>query len=531
MADKEIVSPSGIPIDVVYRPEDVDYERDLADPGTFPYTRGVQPTMYRGRLWTMRQYAGFGTAQQTNTRFRLLLDKGQTGLSVAFDLPTQMGIDSDSPRALGEVGRVGVAIDTVEDMHVLLDGIPLDRVSTSMTINATAATLLAMYVVVAEERGIDRAALAGTIQNDILKEYIARGTYIYPPVPSLGLIAEIFRFCAQEVPSWNPISISGYHIREAGATAVQELAFTFANAMEYVARARDAGLAVDAFAPRLSFFFAAHNDLFEEVAKFRAARRLYARLMRGRFGASDASCRLRFHTQTGGVTLQAQQPLNNVVRVTVQALAAVLGGTQSLHTNGYDEALSLPTAEAATLALRTQQIVGFESGAALTVDPLAGSYYVEQLTSTLEREAEALLARVDELGGAAKAITAGFFQEEIGRSAYEHQLRVERGETVVVGVNRFADGDEAPVIPSPDYSALEREQVARVKSVRAARNAVAVDEALAALGAAAVAYAGDTGPERPPLMPLIIDAVRARASVGEVSDVLGARWGTYRPGM
>src|SRR3954454_12492520 len=338
-------SPSGIPIEPVYRPADIDYAHDLGDPGQFPFTRGVQPTMYRGRLWTMRQYAGFGTAQETNTRFRMLLQKGQTGLSVAFDLPTQMGIDSDSPRALGEVGRVGVAIDTVEDMHALLDQIPLDTVSTSMTINATASTLLAMYVVVAEERGIARGSLSGTIQNDILKEYIARGTYIYPPVPSLALITDIFRFCAAEVPSWNPISISGYHIREAGATAVQELAFTFANAMEYVARARDAGLAIDDFAPRLSFFFAAHNDLFEEVAKFRAARRMYARLMRERFGAADAGCRLRFHTQTGGVTLQAQQPLNNVVRVAVQALAAVLGGTQSLHTNGYDEALSLPTAD------------------------------------------------------------------------------------------------------------------------------------------------------------------------------------------
>src|SRR2546423_1460605 len=379
------VSPSGIPIAPVYRPEDVplDYARDLGDPGQFPYTRGVQPTMYRGRLWTMRQYAGFGTAQQTNARFRLLLDRGQTGLSVAFDLPTQMGIDSDSPRALGEVGRVGVAIDTVEDMHFLLDGIPLDRVSTSMTINATAATLLAMYVVVAEERGIPRASLSGTIQNDILKEYIARGPYIYPPAPSLALIAEIFRYCAEELPSWNPISISGYHIREAGATAVQELAFTFANAMEYVERAREAGLEVGSFAPRPSFFFAAHSDLFEGVAKFRAARRPYARLMRERFGASDASVRLRFHTQPGGVTLQAQQPLNNVVRVTVQALAAVLGGTQSLHTNGYDEALSLPTAEAATLALRTQQIVGYESGAALTADPLAGSDFGAGLSKVL----------------------------------------------------------------------------------------------------------------------------------------------------
>ena len=355
-AADERQSPSGLPVQPVYRPADaaIDYAGDLGDPGRFPFTRGVQASMYRGRLWTMRQYAGFGTASETNARFKLLLEAGQTGLSTAFDLPTQMGIDSDSPRALGEVGRVGVAVDTVEDMHALLADLPLDRVSTSMTINATASVLLAMYVVVAEERGISRDKLSGTVQNDVLKEYIARGTYIFPPEPSLNLIAEMFRFCAEEVPQWNPISISGYHIREAGATAVQEVAFTFANAMEYVRRAVEAGLAVDAFAPRLSFFFAAHNDLFEEVAKFRAARRLYARLMRERFGASDASARLRFHTQTGGVTLQAQQPLNNVVRVTVQALAAVLGGTQSLHTNGYDEALALPTAEAATLALRTQ---------------------------------------------------------------------------------------------------------------------------------------------------------------------------------
>jgi methylmalonyl-CoA mutase, N-terminal domain len=523
------LSPSGLPIAPVYRPAPLDYEHDLGDPGQFPYTRGVQPTMYRGRLWTMRQYAGFGTAQQTNERFRLLLEKGQTGLSVAFDLPTQMGIDSDSPRAFGEVGRVGVAIDTVEDMHLLLDGIPLDQVSTSMTINATAATLLAMYIVVAEERGIARGALSGTIQNDILKEYIARGTYIYPPAPSLALIADVFRFCAAEVPSWNPISISGYHIREAGATAVQELAFTFANAMEYVARAREAGLEVDDFAPRLSFFFAAHNDLFEEVAKFRAARRMYARLMRERFGANDASCRMRFHTQTGGVTLQAQQPLNNVVRVAIQALAAVLGGTQSLHTNGYDEALSLPTAEAATLALRTQQIIGYESGAASTADPLAGSFYVEQLTDALEREARTLLERVDELGGAAQAINAGFFQEEIGRSAYEYQLSVERGETTLVGVNRFADESETPDIPTPDYSALERGQVARLAAVRAARNAEAVRRTLDALGDAARSYAGGEAGEQPPLMPRVVDAVRARASVGEISDTLGAVWGTYRP--
>jgi methylmalonyl-CoA mutase, N-terminal domain len=458
----------------------------------------------------------------------MLLDAGQTGLSVAFDLPTQMGIDSDSPRALGEVGRVGVAIDTVEDMHALLDGLPLDKVSTSMTINATASTLLAMYIVVAEERGVARDQLSGTTQNDILKEYVARGTYIYPPEPSLALIAEMFRFCAAEVPNWNAISISGYHIREAGATAVQELAFTFANAIEYVTRAIEAGLSVDTFAPRLSFFFAAHNDLFEEVAKFRAARRLYARIMRDRFKAADASCRLRFHTQTGGVTLQAQQPLNNVVRVAIQAMSAVLGGTQSLHTNGYDEALALPTEEAATLALRTQQIIANESGAALTADPLAGSYYVEHLTNELEQHAIDLLAKVDELGGAANAIGASFFQEEIARSAYAYQMSVERGQTVIVGVNRYADDNEPPVIATPDYSALEREQVERLRAVRVRRDAAATDNRLALLRDGARGYA-TRGGSRAPLMELIIDAVRARASVGEIADALRDEWGTYRP--
>ena len=523
-------TPSGLPVPPVVRPADVacDYARDLGDPGAFPFTRGIQPDMYRGRLWTMRQYAGFGTASETNTRFRMLLDAGQTGLSVAFDLPTQMGIDSDSPRALGEVGRVGVAIDTVDDMHALFAEIPLDRVSTSMTINATASTLLAMYIVVGEERGIARDRLSGTIQNDILKEYIARGTYIFPPEPSLALIADVFRFCAADVPSWNPISISGYHMREAGATAVQELAFTFANAVEYVNRAVAAGLDVNAFAPRLSYFFAAHNDLFEEVAKFRAARRLYARLMRERFHADDKSCRLRFHTQTGGVTLQAQQPLNNVVRVAIQALSAVLGGTQSLHTNGYDEAIALPTEQAATLALRTQQIIGYESGAALTADPLAGSYHVERLTNELERAATELMARVDALGGAARAIEASFFQEEIARSAYDYQLSVERGDTTVVGVNRFSDGEAPPVIPTPDYSELERGQVARLVAAKRKRDGAAVQRALAALGAAASSYATPGG-ARPPLMPHIIDAVRARASVGEISDVLRVQWGEYRP--
>ena len=529
----ERLSPSGIPIPGVVRPDDVpvDYARDLADPGQFPYTRGVQPTMYRGRLWTMRQYAGFGTARSTNERFRLLLEAGQTGLSVAFDLPTQMGIDSDSPRASGEVGRVGVAIDTVDDMHVLLDGIPLDKVSSSMTINSTASTLLAMYIVVAEERGIARSALSGTVQNDILKEYIARGTYIYPPDPSLALTAEMFRFCAADVPQWNPISISGYHIREAGATAVQEVAFTFADAIAYVQQAVDTGLAVDAFAPRLSFFFAAHSDLFEEVAKFRAARRLWARIMRDRFGANDASCKLRFHTQTGGVTLTAQQPLNNVVRVTVQALAAALGGTQSLHTNGYDEALALPTAQAATLALRTQQIVGYESGVAQTADPLAGSWYVEQLTDAVEARALALLEKVDALGGAAAAIRAGFFQEEIGRSAYEYQLRVEAGETVVVGVNRFSDGQDPPIIPSPDFSALEVGQVAGLKQVKASRDNAAVLAALQAIADIAPEYLPAHIGARAPLMPRIIDAVRLRASVGEIADTLEKVWGRYQPSM
>jgi methylmalonyl-CoA mutase N-terminal domain/subunit len=520
------LSPSGVPIKTVYRPEDADvnYAADLANPGEWPYTRGVQPTMYRGRLWTMRQYAGFGGAKSTNERFRMLLDAGQTGLSVAFDLPTQMGLDSDSPRSLGEVGRAGVAIDSVEDMHVLLERIPLEKVSTSMTINATAATLLAMYIVAAEERGIARDKLSGTIQNDILKEYIARGTYIYPPEPSLAMIAEVFRFCADEVPNWNPISISGYHIREAGATAVQELAFTLSNTIEYVTRAIGAGLAVDSFAPRLSFFFAAHSDLFEEVAKFRAARRLYARIMRDRFKASESSGRLRFHTQTGGVTLTAQQPLNNVVRVAIQSLAATLGGTQSLHTNGYDEALALPSAEAARLALRTQQIVAYESGITSTADPLAGSYYVESLTNALEERALEMIEKVDALGGSEKAIAAGFFQEEIARSAYEHQLRVEGGETVIVGVNRFTDNADGQTIPAPDYSRLEKAQVKSVKAVRKNRDGESAARTLGDLREGAAAKSGQLH-----LMPLIIEAVRARGTVGEIAETLAASWGYYRP--
>jgi len=532
MSSTERLSPSGILLPVAAKPGDgqIDYNTDLGDPGKYPYTRGVQPSMYRGRLWTMRQYAGFGTAKATNERFKLLLAAGQTGLSTAFDLPTQMGIDSDSPRSRGEVGRVGVAIDTVDDLAILFDGIPLDTVSTSMTINSTASTLLAMYIVVAEENGISRDQLSGTTQNDILKEYIARGTYIYPPAPSLALTAETFRFCAKDVPQWNPISISGYHIREAGSTAIQEVAFTFADALEYVKCGLDAGLTVDAIAPRLSFFFAAHSDLFEEVAKFRAARRLWARLLRERFGANDASCRLRFHTQTGGVTLTAQQPLNNIVRVAIQTLAATLGGTQSLHTNGYDEALALPTADAATLALRTQQVVAYESGIANTVDPLAGSWYVEDLTNKIEAGAMALIARVDEQGGAAESIRNGFPQDEIARSAYEYQLRVESGETVVVGVNKFEDDIAPPVIPAPNFGELEREQIAALKHVKETRDNGAVQERLSAIGAAAPTYLASHHGSRAEMMPLVIDAVRARASVGEIADTLQRVWGRYHAG-
>ncbi|MEO8635227.1 MAG: methylmalonyl-CoA mutase family protein [Gemmatimonadales bacterium] len=491
-------------------------------PGCFPFTRGVYPRMYTERLWTMRQYAGFGTAAETNTRFRMLLAAGQSGLSTAFDLPTQMGYDSDHPMAEGEVGRVGVAIDTVEDLHDLFREIPLGQVSTSMTINATAAILLAMYVVVGEEQGVPRQELQGTVQNDVLKEYIARGTYIYPAGPSLRLITDIFRFIADERMNFNPISISGYHMREAGATAVQEVAFTLANAIEYVNRAIEAGLEINRFGPRLSFFFAAHNDLFEEVAKFRAARRLWARIARERFHADDQTCRLRFHTQTGGVTLQAQQPLTNVVRVTVQALAATLGGTQSLHTNGYDEALTLPTAESATLALRTQQVLAYESGLATVVDPFAGSHFIEALTDRIEREARALIEEVDRLGGSAAAIEQGWFQEAIGRSAWDTQQRQESGEQVVVGVNRFTDGSAIPVIPRPDFSALAAHQSARLAAVKARRDSAHVKGELSTLERAAH--------RAQPLMPPIIDAIRARATLGEVSDTLRGVWGVYRPG-
>jgi methylmalonyl-CoA mutase, N-terminal domain len=511
---------SGITIERLYTPDDgaVSYETQLGYPGEYPFTRGIYPTMYRGRLWTMRQYAGFGTAEETNRRYRYLLDHGQTGLSVAFDLPTQMGYDSDHPMAAGEVGRVGVAIATLADMRALFDGIPLENVSVSMTINATAAILLALYIALADERGVPRDRLSGTIQNDVLKEYIARGTYIYPVEPSLRLVTDTFAFCAAEVPRWNPISISGYHIREAGSTAVQEIAFTFADAIEYVERARSAGLDVNHFAPQLSFFFAAHSNLLEEVAKFRAARRLWARIMHERYAASDNACRLRFHTQTGGVTLTAQQPLNNVVRVAVQALAAVLGGTQSLHTNAFDEALALPTAESARLALRTQQVLATETGIADTVDPLGGSYFVEALTTRLEEEALALIRRIDELGGAARAIA--FFQDEIQRAAYAHQRAVEAGDIGIVGVNCFRTDEPAARIVAPAFAELEAAQQRRLREQRARRAADAVNATLARVARAA------TGSDN--LMPVIIDAVRAGATLGEISDVLRGAWGVFR---
>jgi len=498
-----------------------DPARDLGAPGRFPFTRGPYPTMYTERLWTMRQYAGFGTAEETNLRFHHLLEAGQSGLSTAFDLPTQMGLDSDHPLAEGEVGRVGVAIDTVDDLALLFRGIPLDQVSTSMTINATAAILLAMYVVVGEEQGVAPAALSGTIQNDILKEYIARGTYIFPPGPSLRLIADIFTYVAEGGMNINPISISGYHMREAGATAAQEVGFTLANALEYVRVGVAAGLPVNSFGPRLSFFFAAHNNLFEEAAKFRAARRLWARLVTTRFGADEKTARLRFHTQTGGVTLQAQQPLNNVVRVTVQALSAVLGGTQSLHTNGFDEALALPSADAATLALRTQQILGYESGVAEVIDPLGGSYYVEALTDQIEREALTLIEEIDGLGGAAEAVAKGHFQEAIARSAWTAQQRQEAGTQVVVGVNRFADNEPPPVMAMPNFAELAVRQRARLAAVRKNRDARRVNSALAAVRAAAAST--------DPMMPPILEAVRGRATLGEISDTLRGVWGTYRP--
>ncbi|MGI6127444.1 MAG: acyl-CoA mutase large subunit family protein [Planifilum sp.] len=491
-------------------------------PGEYPYTRGIRPTMYRGRHWTMRQYAGYGSAEETNRRFRYLLEQGQTGLSVAFDLPTQIGYDSDDPMAAGEVGKVGVAIDSLEDMERLFEGIPLDQVSTSMTINAPASVLLAMYIAVAEKQGISPEKLRGTIQNDILKEYIARGTYIFPPKPSMRLITDIFAYCAKEVPRWNTISISGYHIREAGSTAVQEVAFTLANGMAYVQAALDQGLDVDEFGPRLSFFFNAHNHFFEEIAKFRAARRMWARIMKERFGAKNPrSLQLRFHTQTGGSTLTAQQPDNNIVRVALQALAAVLGGTQSLHTNARDEALALPTEESARIALRTQQIIAYESGVADTVDPLGGSFYVESLTDAIEEEAMKYIEKIDELGGAVAAVEQGFMQREIHRAALDTQRRIESGEEIVVGVNRFRMEEE----PEPQLlrvdPALARRQIERLEDLRRRRDAGKVEERLAALKRAA------EGTDN--LMPYILDAVRAYATVGEICHALREVFGEYQP--
>jgi methylmalonyl-CoA mutase N-terminal domain/subunit len=490
-------------------------------PGEFPFTRGIQPTMYRGRLWTMRQYAGFGTATESNARYRYLLANGVSGLSVAFDLPTQMGYDSDHPLARGEVGRVGVAIDSVEDMAVLFDGIPLDRVSTSMTINATAIILLALYVAVARRQGVQVAKLSGTVQNDILKEYVARGTYIYPPRPSLRIVTDIFAFCERELPLWNTISISGYHIREAGSTAIQEVAFTFAHAIAYVQSALDAGLNVDRFGQRLSFFFNAHNDFLEEIAKFRAARRLWARIMRDRFGATTARAQqLRFHTQTAGSTLTAQQPDNNIVRVALQAMAGVLGGTQSLHCNSRDEALGLPTEESARLALRTQQIIGAETGVANTVDPVGGSHVIERLTDDIERGAERLLEQIDRAGGTLTAIESGFIQREIQEAAYHAQQGIDSGESIVVGVNRYADTNSAGIAVFRVDPEIERRQVERVRALRAGRSADAFRDAIAQVQTAAQSGANLVGP--------IIAAVEARATVGEISDALRTVFGEFQ---
>jgi len=515
----------GIPVQTVYTAQDLagwDPEKRLGQPGKPPYTRGVYPTMYRGRPWTMRQYSGFGSADATNQRWKMLLANGSTGLSCAFDLPTQMGYDSDHPRAEGEVGKVGVAIDTIDDMHRLLDGLPLDQITTSMTINSTAAVLLLLYQLVAEDRGIPAGKLGGTIQNDILKEYVARGTYIYPPRQSMRLVTDLFGYCRQYVPNWNTISISGYHIREAGSTAVQEVAFTLANGIAYVEAAIEAGLAVDEFASRLSFFWNAHNNLFEEVAKFRAARRMWARIMTERFGATDERSKLlRFHTQTGGSTLTAQQPENNVVRVTLQALSAVLGGTQSLHANGFDEAVGLPTERAARVALRTQQIIAAESGVVDTVDPLAGSYFVESLTEAVEARAWEYLDKIDGLGGAVAAIEAGFMQDEIERAAFAYAQAVDDGSKVVVGVNAYVDGEVQPLDVFPSDPTLEAGKAEQLTRFRAERDAAGVDAALEQVAAAA------RGTQN--LLVPMKAALACRATLGEVSDVLRREFGTYRP--
>jgi methylmalonyl-CoA mutase, N-terminal domain len=520
---KEFKTVSELPVERLYTPADVegmDYLEDLGYPGEYPYTRGVQPTMYRGRLWTMRQYAGFASAEESNTRYKYLLEQGQTGLSVAFDLPTQIGYDSDHLMSEGEVGKVGVAIDSLADMEILFNGIPLDKVSTSMTINAPSAVLLAMYMAVAEKQGVAIEKLSGTIQNDILKEYAARGTYIFPPKQSMRLITDIFAYCSEILPNWNTISISGYHIREAGSTAVQEVAFTLANGIAYVQAAIDAGLDVDAFGPRLSFFFNSHLDLLEEVAKFRAARRLWARIMKERFGAKNPkSLMLRFHTQTAGSTLTAQQPDNNIVRVALQALAAVLGGTQSLHTNSRDEALALPTEESVQIALRTQQIIAEESGAAETIDPLAGSYYVEDLTNRIENEAMDYIERIDKLGGSPTAIEKGFIQKEIQESAYRYQRSVEDGNRIVVGVNKYQKQEEPPkglLTVDPAVGELQCKKLVKLKE---SRDSVAVEEALKKLQQAA------EGTEN--TMPYILDCVKAYCTLGEICDVLREVFGEY----
>jgi methylmalonyl-CoA mutase N-terminal domain/subunit len=522
---KEFITASSLPLKDYYVPKDLegwDYLQNLGFPGEYPFTRGVQPTMYRGRLWTMRQYAGFGTAEESNQRYKYLLEQGQTGLSVAFDLSTQMGYDSDHPLASGEVGKVGVAIDSLEDMEILFNGIPLDKISTSMTINATASILLAMYLVVAEQQKVPWEKLNGTIQNDILKEYIARGTYIFPPKPSMRIVTDIFSFCSQKVPQWNTISISGYHIREAGSTAVQELAFTLANGLTYVQAALDSGLNVDVFASRLSFFFNAHNDFLEEIAKFRAARRMWAGFMRDKFGAKkEASWKLRFHTQTGGSTLAAKQANNNIVRVALQALAAVLGGTQSLHTNSRDEALALPSEDSVRIALRTQQIIAHESGVASTIDPLAGSYVIETLTNQLEEKCHEYLDKIDQRGGVLKAIEKGFIQREIQDSAYRYQQALEKEEAIQVGVNRFqlekeeAKGELLKVDPAVEKN--QREKLSRLKKNRDQKVA---EGALNNLRQ--VAQAKDN------LMPAIIDAVRVKATLGEISDELRKVFGEYK---
>lgn len=498
-----------------------DDKKHLGHPGEYPFTRGVQNTMYRGRFWTMRQYAGFGNAEESNKRYKYLLSQGTMGLSVAFDLPTQIGYDCDHPLADGEVGKVGVSISSLEDMETLFDGIPLDKISTSMTINATAAILLSLYVAVARKRGIALNQLAGTIQNDVLKEYVARGTYIYPPKPSMRIITDIFSYCARNLPKWNMISISGYHIREAGSTAVQELAFTFSNGIAYVKAALDAGLDVDDFASRLSFFFNAHSHFFEEVAKFRAARRIWARIMKERFQAKDPkSMMLRFHTQTGGSTLTAQQPYNNIPRVTLQALAAVLGGTQSLHTNSFDEALALPTEKSAEIALRTQQVVAFESGVADTIDPLAGSYYVEYLTDTIEKLAFEYIDRVEAMGGSIAAIEKGFFQSEIADASYRYQKAIEKKDKIIVGLNDFKSDHETPMEILRLDPLLEERQKAKIARLRRQRNEAAVAEKLAALRTAAL------GSDN--LLPYILDSVEVYATLGEIADVMRGAFGEYR---